>query len=59
MSSVRSFRVQYESLRLYPVLSTTIPFAVRSNQEDINTGRPLTGSYNSHICNMDNGHLAL
>ena len=46
-------------LRLYPVLSTTIPFAVRSNQESINTGRPLIGSYTSHICNMDNGHLAL
>jgi len=49
MSSVRSIRVQYELLRLYPVLSTTIPFAVRLNQEGINTGRPLIGSYNSHI----------
>jgi len=37
----------------------TIPFAVRSNQEGINTGRPLIGSHNSHICNMDDGHLAL
>jgi len=46
-------------LRLYPVLSTTIPCAVRSNQEGINAGRPLIGSYNSHICNMDNGYLAI
>jgi len=58
-SEVRSIGVQYDLFRLYPILSTTIPFAVRLNQDGINTGRPLIGSYNSHICNMDNGHLAL
>jgi len=36
-----------------------IPFAERSNQEGINTGCSLIESYNSHICNVDNGHLAL
>jgi len=33
--------------------------AVRSNQKGIKTDRPFIGSYNSHICNMDNGHMAL